>query len=280
MTDGGITVEAPQDDDGRRHVDQPHLERPSAARMYDYYLGGGHNFAVDREAAARVVEIYPNAALIAQANRAFLARAVKHLLAAGVRQFLDLGSGIPTAGNVHQVIDAVSPGARVVYVDIDPVAIAHSETILGGRTDVGVVHADVRHPDEVLDSPITRRLIDFDQPVGVLAVAVLHFVSPDDDPAGVLARYREAVAPGSYLALSHGTVDRRPENVAKVSGVYRNTRDPTTFRTREEVAQLLTGWELLEPGLVWLPQWRPDWPDEATEDPSWTEMVCAVGRKV
>ena len=248
--------------------------------MYDYYLGGGQNFAVDREAAARVERIYPNAALIAQANRAFLHRAVKYLLAAGVRQFLDLGSGIPTAGNVHQIIEANAPGARVVYVDIDPVAVAHSEMILEGRTDVGVLHADIRRPADVLGAPIARRLLDFDQPVGVLAVAVLHFLAPADDPAGVLARYREAVPDGSYLALSHGTVDQQPGSVAQVASVYRNTRDPTTFRSREEVAALLTGWDLVEPGLVWLPEWRPDWPDDVTEDPSWTEMVCAVGRKL
>ncbi|GAA0246483.1 SAM-dependent methyltransferase [Cryptosporangium japonicum] len=255
------------------------LDQPSAARMYDYFLGGAHNFSVDRQAAARILTIYPHASSAAQANRAFLRRAVAELLALGVRQFIDLGSGIPTAGNVHEVVDATAPGARVLYVDNDPVAVAYSESILAGRTDVGVLQADVRDPAAILDAPLTRRLIDPALPVAVLAVAVLHFVADDEDPAGILGRFRDAAAPGSYLALSHGTVDRQPAKAARSEEVYRSTRDPLTLRTRPEIERLLAGWDLVEPGLVWLPEWRPDWPDEPGTDPSRTEILGAVGRK-
>jgi len=257
----------------------PDLDRPSAARMYDFFLGGAHNFSADRQAAARILEVYPTAALAAQANRAFLRRAVNELLRRGVRQFLDLGSGIPTAGNVHEIVDDAAPGARVLYVDIDPVAVAHSQSILTGRSDVGVLQADVRNPDEILDAPLTRQLIDLREPVAVLAVAMLHFVADREDPAGILARFRDAVPTGSYLALSHGTVDRQPEHAARSEEIYRDTRDPLTLRTRPEIEVLLGGWDLIDPGLVWLPEWRPDWPDETGEDPSRTEILCAVGRK-
>jgi hypothetical protein len=247
--------------------------------MYDYFLGGAHNFAVDREAAARILAVYPSASTAAQANRSFLRRAVTDLLQRGVRQFIDLGSGIPTAGNVHEIIDAAGLEARVVYVDNDPVAVVYSESILAGRDDVGVLRADVRHPGEVLGAGITQKLIDLEQPVGVLAVAVLHFIADDEDPAGILAQFREAVPPGSYLVLSHGTVDQQPGNAARSEEIYRDTRDPLTLRTRQQIEALSSGWELIEPGLVWVPEWHPDWPDETTEDPSKTEILCAIGRK-
>jgi hypothetical protein len=261
-----------QDDDGE-------LDRPSAARMYDYYLGGAHNFTADREAADKVVAVYPDAPKVAQANRAFLQRAVRYLLAQGIRQFLDLGSGIPTVGNVHEVVAAAGYDARVVYVDIDPVAVAHSEAILGDRPDVGVVRADIRRPADILTAPATTRHLDFNQPVGLLAVAVLHFVGPDGDPHGLLEQFRDALPLGSYLALSHGTAEGRPEAAASYSAIYRNTRDPLTPRPRREIAAFFTGWQPVEPGLVWLSQWHPDSPDEAGEDPSRAQMLCAVGRK-
>jgi hypothetical protein len=258
--------------------DQP-LDLPSAARMYDYYLGGAHNFTADRDAAAKVIEAYPDAPMVAQANRAFLRRAVRFLLEQGIRQFLDLGSGIPTAGNVHEVAEATAPGSRVVYVDIDPVAVAQSESILAGNPNVGVVHADIRRPSDILEAPVTRALLDFDQPIGLLAVAVVPFLSADDDPTGVLARFGGAVPDGSYLAISHGTPEARPVAADRAMAVYRNTRDPVTMRTRAEILELLGAWDLVEPGLVWLPEWHPDWPDEVGRDPSWTQMLCAVGRK-
>lgn len=256
------------------------LELPSAARMYDFFLGGAHNFSVDREAASRILKIYPDAAIAAQANRGFLRRAVTELLGRGIRQFIDLGSGIPTAGNVHEIADGLAPGTRVVYVDSDPVAVAHSEAILAGRPDVGVLQADIRRPAEILGAATLRELIDVDQPVGVLAVAVLHFVDDEAGPAGILSAFRDAVAAGSYLAVSHGTIDRQPDNAARSEQIYRDTRDPLSLRTRAEISGLLHGWDLLDPGLVWLPEWRPDWPDETIQDPSRTEILCAVGRKV
>ena len=265
-------------DDTAGRDDPARFDLPSAARMYDYYLGGAHNFTADREAAAKVLEIFPDASRIAQANRAFLRRAVGYLLDQGIRQFLDLGSGIPTVGNVHEVAAAAS-AARVVYVDIDPTAVAHSESILAGQPGVGVVQADIRHPTDVLDAPVTRSLIDFDQPVGVLTVAVLPFLSPEDDPGGTLGQYRDAVGSGSYLALSHGTADEQPEAAAAFTEIYRKTRDPLTLRTRAQISELLAGWELVDPGLVWLPEWHPDWPDDVAEDPSWTQILCAVSRK-
>jgi SAM-dependent methyltransferase len=260
--------------------DAGRFDQPSAARMYDYYLGGAHNFPADREAAGKVVAVYPDAPKVAQANRAFLRRAVRFMLASGVRQFLDLGSGIPTVGNVHEVVEAAEHDARVVYVDVDPVAVAHSESILGGRPDVGVVRADIRRPSDVLTAPVTTRLLDFGRPIGLLAVAVLPFVGPQDDPQALLAQFRDALVPGSYLALSHGTAEGRPDAAAGYSAVYRNTRDPLTLRPRAEITDLFTGWELVEPGLVWLSQWRPDWPDEVDADPSIAQMLCGVGHKL
>ena len=265
-------------DNASHRGDQP-LDGPSAARMYDYYLGGAHNFTADREAAAKVIEAYPDAPKVAQANRAFLGRAVGFLLEQGIRQFLDLGSGIPTAGNVHEVAEATDPGSRVVYVDIDPVAVAQSELILAGNPNVGVVQADIRRPDDILAAPVTRTLLDFARPIGLLAVAVVPFLNADDDPAGVLARFGGAVPAGSYLAISHGTPEARPAAAERSMAAYRDTRDPFTMRTRAEILELLSAWELVEPGLVWLPEWHPDWPDEVGRDPSWTQMLCAVGRK-
>jgi SAM-dependent methyltransferase len=247
--------------------------------MYDFYLGGAHNFPADREAAGKVIAAYPDAPKVAGANRAFLRRAVRFMLASGVRQFLDLGSGIPTVGNVHEVVEATEHQASVVYVDIDPVAVAHSESILGDRVDVGVLRADIRRPVDVLTAPTATRLLDFSQPIGLLAVAVLHFVGPDDDPHALLAQFRDALPSGSYLALSHGTAEGRPEAAAGYSAIYRNTRDPLTPRPRAQIADLFTGWDLVQPGLVWLSQWRPDWPDDVDADPSIAQMLCGVGRK-
>ena len=259
--------------------DPGHLDKPSAARMYDYYLGGAYNFEADREAAAKVIAVYPDAPKVARANRAFMRRAVRYQLQQGIRQFLDLGSGIPTVGNVHEVVATGGSEARVVYVDIDPVAVAQSEAILGDRPDVGVVRADIRDPATVLSAPVTTRLIDFTQPVGLLAVALFHFVGAADDPRKILETFREALAPGSYLALSHGTAEGRPEAAESYSEIYRKTSDPPTPRPRAEIASFFTGWQVVEPGLVWLSEWRPDRPDEVADDPSKAQMLCAVGRK-
>lgn len=244
--------------------------------MYDYYLGGSHNFAADREAASKVLELIPDTPLIAQANRAFLHRSVRYLWQEGVRQFIDLGSGIPTGGNVHEI----APQAKVVYVDMDPVAVAYSETVLAGNDQAAIVQADIRQPRQVLDSPITRRLIDFDQPVGLLMVAVLHFVADAEDPAGLVAVFRDAVPAGSGLALAHGTFDgRSQEYFARITEIYRNSANPATVRTRADIEPFLAGWDVVEPGLTWVVQWRPDWPDEVDDHPTWCNNYGVVGWK-
>lgn len=260
-----------------REVD---LSRPSAARVYDYYLGGSHNFAVDRAMAEEAIRLWPDLPLIMQANRAFLRRAVKHLVQAGVRQFLDIGSGIPTVGNVHEVAQGADPSCRVVYVDSDPVAVAHSRVILAGNDRATIVQADMRVPEQVLDHPETRQLIDFSQPLAVLMVAVLHFVPDSDDPAGIVARYREAMPLGSYLAISHATRDGQPRQALEHQELYQRNSTPIHMRSREEILPFFAGFDLLEPGLVFLSQWRPESPEEVGDRPERFSGFAGVGRKV
>ncbi|MFI6094764.1 SAM-dependent methyltransferase [Lentzea sp. NPDC051213] len=255
------------------------LTRPSAARVYDYYLGGAHNFAVDREMAERAIGMWPDLPLIMQANRAFLRRAVRFCADAGVRQFLDLGSGIPTVGNVHEIAQDAAPGARVVYVDNDPIATAYSENILRGNQDTAALQADLRKPEQVLDSPQVRKLLNFDEPIAVMMVAVLHFVPDNDDPAAVIARYREAMAPGSFLVLSHASQDGQPGQADSHQNLYNRTATPMTMRSKSQVAELLTGFDLVEPGVVFLPQWRPVAPEDVDEHPERFSGLAAVGRR-
>ena len=237
------------------------IERPSPARIYDYHLGGAHNFAVDRQVAMQVAEIMPELPLILRANRAFLRRAVTHLLAHGIRQFLDLGSGIPTVGNVHEIVEAAAPGSRVVYLDSDPVAVAHSRALLAGDDNATAVRADLRDVDGVLAHPEVRRMIDFSRPVGVLLVAVLHFVPDADDPAGIVARYRAAVRPGSQVVISHAAAsedEQSPAGADEATAVYSRSVTETTLRTRAEVAAMFAGLDLVEPGVVYVNEWHPD----------------------
>ncbi|GAB3280873.1 SAM-dependent methyltransferase [Kineosporia babensis] len=270
-----------------RNID---LTTPSAARVYDYFLGGAHNFAPDREMARRILDLHPSAEANAQANRAFLHRAVRYLLDQGVRQFVDLGSGIPTVGNVHEVAHREDPQAKVVYVDIDPIAVAHSELILHGVHNATVINADLRRPKEVLARPELAELIDFSEPVGFLMVAVLHFVPESDHPDQIIAELGSVAAPGSHLVISHGYDARLeaagPDQLSrrlagagqKVLGEYR-TADPIVLRTRSRLEELFTGWPMVEPGLVWVPEWHPDWPDEVGVDPSSSYVVAGMGRK-
>jgi SAM-dependent methyltransferase len=254
------------------------IERPSVARMYDYYLGGSHNFAVDRAAAQAVVAAVPDAPLMAQANRAFLRRALHFLINAGVRQFLDIGSGIPTVGNVHEIAQQAAPDSRVVYVDMDPVAVAHSRRILNGNGNAAVVHEDLRRPDRILDHPEVRELLDFQQPIAVLIVAVLHFVADSDDPAGILRRIRQALPAGSYLVLSQASDDGRPgEEREHAERVYHRTDNPLWIRSRAELTELFDGFDLVDPGVVWVPQWRPDAPDNV-EDAERAVFMGGAGR--
>ncbi|PTA44838.1 SAM-dependent methyltransferase [Micromonospora sp. RP3T] len=234
--------------------------RPNVARMYDYYLGGCHNFAADRAAAEEILKIFPDTGVAAQTNRAFLRRAVRWAAERGVRQFLDVGAGLPTQGNVHEVVRAVNPDARVVYVDTDEVAVAYARRLLptdGGRTVV--VRGDLRRPDELLADPTLRATLDLREPVALLLVAVLHFVPDADDPWTAVARLRDATAPGSLLALSHLTLDGAPPLPARAgTEVYRRSSAPLVPRTHADVARFLDGYDLVEPGLVRLADWRPD----------------------
>ena len=255
------------------------LDRPSAARMYDYYLGGSHNFAIDRHAAEQAMALWPDLPLIMQANRAFLRRAVRFLVAQGITQFLDIGSGIPTVGNVHEVAQAADPGSRVVYVDIDPVAVAHSRAILAGNPGAAVVHGDARDPDRLLGQAEVQRLLDLDQPVAVLMVALLHFVPEDKDATRLVRRLREAIAPGSYLALSHASAEGRPAESESHTQLYARTSTPMMMRSRREIEQFFDGLQIVEPGVVYLPLWRPDSPDEVDEHPERFTGFAGVGRK-
>jgi SAM-dependent methyltransferase len=254
------------------------LNRPSAARVYDYYLGGSHNFAADRRMAQEAMRMWPELPQIMQTNRAFLRRAVQYVVGAGVRQFIDIGSGIPTAGNVHEVAQRAAPDARVVYVDVDPVAVTHSRAILGGDPRTAVVQADLRDPDRVLGDPAVRDLIDLRQPVAVLLVAVLHFIPTSDDPAGVVARFWDAVAPGSYLVISHASYEGQPDLTTTHQRLYTRTATPITMRSRAEIADLFNGFKLVDPGLVYLPLWRPE-PEDDLDHPERTTGFAGVGRK-
>ncbi|MCN0151341.1 SAM-dependent methyltransferase [Salinispora arenicola] len=255
------------------------IERPSVARMYDYYLGGSHNFAVDRAAAQTMVAAVPEAPLMAQANRAFLRRVVHFLVNAGVRQFLDIGSGIPTVGNVHEIAQQAAPESRVVYVDIDPVAVAHSQEILAGNDRATVVQEDLRHPERILSHPEVRRLLDLDQPTAVLVVAVLHFVPDHDRPAELLRTLRDALGAGSWLVLSQASAEGRADDSARsdAEAIYRRTDSPLWFRNRSELAVLFDGFELVEPGIVWVPQWHPETP-ESSVNAEESGFLGGVGR--
>jgi SAM-dependent methyltransferase len=224
--------------------------------------------------------VEPKIRAMARANRAFLGRAVRFLAAeAGIRQFLDIGSGIPTGRNVHQVAHETAPGSRVAYVDNDDVAVGHSKLILDGHPDATVIQADLRDPGSILDNPEIRRLIDFDQPLGLLLVAVLHLVPDDDRPEEIVAELRAALAPGSYLVVSHSCRDTRPEVTAAFQSVY-NSRiaAQAAIRTHEQISRFFDGFTLIEPGLVWASEWRPDSPDDVPEDPAQYWMKAGVGR--
>ncbi|MFI6938107.1 SAM-dependent methyltransferase [Streptomyces sp. NPDC050418] len=252
---------------------------PSVSRIYDYYLGGSHNFESDREAARKAMEFMPGLPKIMQANRAFMRRAVGHAVERGITQFLDIGSGIPTFGNVHEVAQELHPGARVVYVDHDPVAVAHSEAVLDGNPDAAVLAADLRKPQEILDSPKLSGLIDLDRPVALLLVAVLHFIEDSDDPSAAVAQLREALAPGSLLILTHASYDGIPlaqEKAGGIVGVYKDIRNPLVMRGRAEIERFFEGYEMVEPGLVSMPHWRPDTPPEQ-EDPYAFSGYAGVG---
>ena len=255
-------------------------KRANVARVYDYWLGGSHNFLPDQDVARAIAAVEPNIRAIARANRAFLGRAVRFLATAGIGQFLDIGSGIPTEGNVHEVAQQASPGARVVYADIDPVAIAHSKAILAGNQNATVIDGDLREPEHILARDATRCLIDFGQPAGLLLVGVLQFIADAEDPWRIVAALRDALAPGSHLVLSHVTDDGRPEVMQAAEKVYnRSVTTQVHMRSRAEILRFFDGFDLVDPGLVFLPQWHPDSPADVPEDPTRFAGLAGVARK-
>ncbi|HEX3787105.1 MAG TPA: SAM-dependent methyltransferase [Pseudonocardiaceae bacterium] len=249
---------AREDDEQTDTPERPDVLRPNSARMYDYFLGGAQNFAVDRDAAEQAATAFPHIRLGTQVNRSYLGRVVARLAARGVDQFLDLGSGIPTVGNVHEVAHQHNPDARIAYVDYEPVAVAHARRLLAEDDRVTITNADIRRPQDVLAAPGVAGLLDFSRPVAVLALAILHFLPDTDDPYGMLGAYRDACSPGSYLAISHGSqVTMTDDQISRFLDAYARTPTPALFRTVPEISRFLDGYELLEPGLVLLPQWHP-----------------------
>ena len=262
--------------DGRLAFDP---EVPSPARIYDYLLGGKDNYPADREAAGEILAVVPDARISARENRAFMRRAVRYLAAeGGIRQFIDVGTGLPTQGNVHEIAQVHAPEARVVYVDNDPVVLAHDRSMLHNVANTAIVEQDVRRPARILGDDELAKLIDFDQPVGLLLVAIMHFVADEDNPAALIGALMDGLAPGSYLVLSHGTADSRPES-AKAERVFDRATARAYLRRRDEIQHMVAGLELIEPGLVWAPLWRPDPVTDSGDDPGRSHVYAVVARK-
>ncbi|MEO3891295.1 SAM-dependent methyltransferase [Nonomuraea sp. B5E05] len=254
---------------------------PSIARVYDYFLDGKDNFAADRELAEQVLKVAPNARTTARANRTFLVRATEAVVEAGIRQFVDLGTGVPTSPNVHEVAQRTIPDARVAYVDNDPIVLVHARALLAGiRPDVIAIEADLRDPKNILDHPGLRAHIDFSRPTAFLLVAMLHLLTDEDRPEKLVEAVRDRMAPGSYLILSHLWDD--PDGVARAGAeeyAHRKASASVVPRTTEQIQRFFDGFELIQPGLVFLDQWRPtEGMINARADDRF--CLCAVGRKL
>jgi SAM-dependent methyltransferase len=255
-------------------------QRANVARVYDYWLGGRHNFLADQDLGRAIAAVEPNVRAIAQANRSFVGRAVRFLAASGIQQFIDIGSGIPTQGNVHEVAQRANPAARVAYVDIDPVAIAHSKAILAKNENATIIDADLRDPEKIVGHPGVQRLIDFSQPAGLLIVAILHFISDAEDPWRLVADLRDVLAPGSCLVLSHATNESKPTVAQAAEKVYNSSvATQVHIRPHTEILRFFDGFDLVDPGLVYIPMWRPDSPADVPGDPSQFWGLVGVGLK-
>jgi hypothetical protein len=252
---------------------------PHPARMYDYFLGGHDNYEVDRYAAEQVIAVVPEVRAMAWENREFLGRAVRFLARQGIRQFLDIGTGIPGPGNTGDVAREVAPSARVVYVDNDPIVLVHASALLAGHDPLHttVIQADLRDPDAILGHPSTNAVLDFGQPIAILLVAVLHFIMDDEDPAGIVERLKQVMAPGSYLVVSHGTSDIDPERAAEAVSTYNRGGARIIARTGDQIRRFFEGLEFVDPGLVQLPLWRPD--HEIADDISGIWWYAGMARK-
>lgn len=261
------------------------VEKPTAAGIYDVYLGGSDNTEAERAAAEQLRQVVPYAADSAWANRSFHQKAARWLAEQGIAQFIDLGAGLPTQDNTHQVVHRVNPQARVVYVDHEERTVERARHLIASQPDVRFVHGDIRDVDGVLNDPALRDVIDFDQPVAVLATAIVHFVDDKDDPWGVVDGYLKPLAPGSYLALSHLTADRQPPRVLQtINDVYRNANEMIHLRNREQVEwffrglQLMPPYEGADPKVTFVGLWHCEDPKEADDD-SGRWLYCGVARK-
>ncbi|MFI9461332.1 SAM-dependent methyltransferase [Streptomyces xiamenensis] len=255
-------------------TDQPH-----AARMYDYLLGGKDHYTVDGEAAEKALTAFPLLRTAARENRKFLGRAVQYLVReTGIRQFIDLGSGLPTAENVHQVAQRHDPTSHVVYVDNDPIVLVYGSAMLAQDQRTAVIQGDARDPRAVLDHPRTRELIDFSEPVGVLAVAVLHFVGDEEKPESIVRTLRDAVPSGSHFILSHATADIAPEAAMGVQRAYRAQGVPLTLRDKARFTEFFEGLEIIEPGVQVVSDWRPEVPEEERPDHADVSWYGGVGK--
>ena len=259
--------------------------RPSAARMYHYYLTGEAVFDVDRVFGERIFQIAPNTAVTAHHNREFLQRATAFLTARGIRQFLDIGSGLPTAGNTHEVATALAPDARVVYVDNDLEAVSRAHELLAAQDMLdrtAIIEADLHWPEAILEHADTRRLLDFDAPIGLLIVSVWPFIPDADKPLELMARLRDALPSGSYVVMSHVSMSEASPEVIKQAmefrELYQQTSDPVTMRDRDGFTAFFEGFELVEPGVVYAPDWRPEGPVDL-QDPGRPCNFAAVGYK-
>lgn len=261
------------------------VTRPSIARVYDYMVGGKDHFAIDRMAAERALEIIPDAPEAGRACRAFLNRVVRYLAAdAGIRQFLDIGSGLPTETNVHQVAHQVNPAARVVYVDNDPMVLTHGRALLADEQTTTVIEADIRSPQAILDHPTVHKYLDFTEPVGLLLLSILHHLSDAEDPGGIAATLRDALPPNSYLAIIHfwDPAEEHPRISQKVHAaerVFNETLGTGRWRLRAEIEPYFGDFEMVEPGLVPLAEWRPDTKAVAEQKDSYYTMLGGLARK-
>lgn len=236
------------------------LDRPHSARMYDYYLGGRTNFTADREAVGKVMAAFPAALIAARANREFMHRSTRYLAQAGLRQFLDIGTGIPTQPNLHEVAQLIAPDARIVYVDNDPIVLAHAAALLQSdpRGSTNYVQADLTQPETILTSPVLRQALDLRQPVALSLNAVLHFITDAYGAHQIVDRLKDALAPGSALVISHGTADFAPAEASKASGVYQAAGTSAQPRTLTDIERFFHGWDLVEPGITMTHRWHPD----------------------
>jgi S-adenosyl methyltransferase len=258
------------------------FSRPHSARMYDYFLGGKDNFAIDRETAELTLQSLPTLRVGVRENRKFLARTVRYLAGeAGIRQFLDIGTGLPSANNTHEVAQGIAPDSRIVYADNDPLVLAHARALLtslpAGRT--AYIEADLREPEKILADPAVRDTLDFSQPIALMLIAILHFIADEDDPAGIVAALLEALPPGSYLAASHISPDHDPAGVGGAERIYRASGVTAQPRTAEEFGRVFFhGLELVPPGVTLVSEWRPD-KNGLLPKPGEVNSYGAVGRK-